>query len=100
MDNALALARESLTEARRSVRALRPEPLETARLPDALAELGDRWSAVHGVTASVSTTGTPRPLHPEIEVTLLRAAQEALSNVARHAAASRVGSPCRTCRTW
>ncbi|WP_247673801.1 sensor histidine kinase [Micromonospora sp. C51] len=91
MDNALALARESLTDARRSVRALRPEPLETARLPDALSELGERWSAVHGVTASVSTTGTPRPLHPEIEVTLLRAAQEALSNVARHAAASRVG---------
>ncbi|WFE46211.1 sensor histidine kinase [Verrucosispora sp. WMMD1129] len=91
MDNALALARESLTEARRSVRALRPEPLETARLPDALSELGERWSAVHGVTASVSTTGTPRPLHPEIEVTLLRAAQEALSNVARHAGASRVG---------
>jgi signal transduction histidine kinase len=91
VDNALALARESLTEARRSVRALRPEPLETARLPDALSELGERWSAVHGVAASVSTTGTPRPLHPEIEVTLLRAAQEALSNVARHAAASRVG---------
>ncbi|GIJ36813.1 histidine kinase [Micromonospora andamanensis] len=91
VDNALALARESLTEARRSVRALRPEPLETARLPDALSELGERWSALHGVTANVNTTGTPRPLHPEIEVTLLRAAQEALSNVARHAAASRVG---------
>ncbi|MFF5215293.1 sensor histidine kinase [Micromonospora sp. NPDC000442] len=91
VDNALALARESLTEARRSVRALRPEPLETARLPDALSELGERWSTRHGVAASVSTTGTPRPLHPEIEVTLLRAAQEALSNVARHAAASRVG---------
>ena len=39
VDNALALARESLTEARRSVQALRPEPLETARLPDALVEL-------------------------------------------------------------
>ncbi|WBB92930.1 sensor histidine kinase [Verrucosispora sp. WMMC514] len=91
IDNALALARDSLTEARRSVRALRPEPLETARLPDALSELGERWSALHGVAADVNTTGTPRPLHPEIEVTLLRAAQEALSNVARHAAASRVG---------
>ncbi|QKW16483.1 sensor histidine kinase [Verrucosispora sp. NA02020] len=91
VDNALDLARESLTEARRSVRAVRPEPLETARLPDVLAELGGRWSARHGVAASVSTTGTPRPLHPEIEVTLLRAAQEALANVARHAAASRVG---------
>ncbi|GIJ75723.1 Signal transduction histidine kinase [Micromonospora phaseoli] len=91
VDNALALARESLTEARRSVRAVRPEPLETARLSDALTELGGRWSALHGVPASVSTTGSPRPLHPEVEVTLLRAAQEALANVARHAAASRVG---------
>ncbi|MEU5913554.1 sensor histidine kinase [Micromonospora sp. NPDC047527] len=91
VDNALALARESLTEARRSVRAVRPESLETARLPDVLAELGGRWSALHGVRAEVATTGTPRPLHPEIEVTLLRAAQEALANVARHASASRVG---------
>ncbi|MCO1596566.1 sensor histidine kinase [Micromonospora sp. RHAY321] len=91
VDNAIALARESLTEARRSVRAVRPEPLETARLPDALAELGGRWSALNGVRAEVATTGTPRPLHPEVEVTLLRAAQEALANVARHAAASRVG---------
>lgn len=91
VDNALALARESLTEARRSVRAVRPETLETARLPDALVQLGGRWSALNGVRAEVATTGTPRPLHPEIEVTLLRAAQEALANVARHAAASRVG---------
>ncbi|MEU5937774.1 sensor histidine kinase [Micromonospora sp. NPDC047548] len=91
VDNALALARESLSEARRSVRAVRPEPLETARLPDALAELTARWSTINGVRGEASTTGDPRPLHPEIEVTLLRAAQEALANVARHAGASRVG---------
>ncbi|MET7748216.1 sensor histidine kinase [Micromonospora sp. NPDC005367] len=91
VDNALALARESLTEARRSVRAVRPRQLETARLPDALAELGGRWSSLHGVRAEIATTGTPRSLHPEIEVTLLRAAQEALANVARHASATRVG---------
>ncbi|MEV4810680.1 sensor histidine kinase [Micromonospora avicenniae] len=91
VDNALGLARESLTEARRSVRAVRPRQLETARLPDALAELGGRWSSLHGVRAEIATTGTPRSLHPEIEVTLLRAAQEALANVARHAAATRVG---------
>ncbi|MFJ8580449.1 sensor histidine kinase [Micromonospora sp. NPDC093277] len=91
VDNALALARGSLTEARRSVRALRPEPLETARLPDALAELTEGWSTINGVRGEMSTTGDPRPLHPEIEVTLLRAAQEALANVARHAGASRVG---------
>ncbi|MFF0172041.1 sensor histidine kinase [Micromonospora profundi] len=91
VDNALALARESLTEARRSVRAVRPESLETARLPDALVELGERWSALHGVRAEVSVTGQAHALHPEVEVTLLRTAQESLANVARHAGASRVG---------
>jgi len=39
----------------------------------------------------VNTTGTTRPIGPEAEVALLRAAQEALANVAKHAEASRVG---------
>jgi signal transduction histidine kinase len=85
------LARESLSEARRSVHALQPEPLEMARLPDALAEVADRWSARSGVAVQVTTTGRAQPMRPEIEVALLRTAQEALANVARHARASRVG---------
>jgi signal transduction histidine kinase len=91
LDTAMGLARESLAEARRSVQAVRPEALERARLPEALAEIVERWSAVSGVAAEITTTGTARPLHPEIEVTLLRTAQEALVNAAKHAAASRVG---------
>ncbi|MGN9810664.1 sensor histidine kinase [Micromonospora sp. BQ11] len=91
VDTAVALARESLTEARRSVRAVRPEALESARLPDALAELTRRWATINELRADVSVTGEPHPLHPEVEVTLLRAAQESLANVARHAGASRVG---------
>lgn len=91
LDAATKLARESLVEARRSVHALRPEPLETARLGDALADTARRWSALHGVPVAVTTTGTARPVPPESEVALLRTAQEALANVARHAAAGRVG---------
>ncbi|MEV6374653.1 sensor histidine kinase [Micromonospora musae] len=91
VDNAVGLARESLSEARRSVQAVRPEALESARLPDALSELTRRWSAINETRAEVSVTGDAHPLHPEVEVTLLRAAQEALANVARHAKATRVG---------
>jgi signal transduction histidine kinase len=91
LDRARALTRDSLAEARRSVHAMRPEPLEAARLPEALAGEARRWSELHGVRADVTTTGDARALRPEIEVTLLRAAQEALANVAKHAGAGRVG---------
>ncbi|HXT92351.1 MAG TPA: sensor histidine kinase [Trebonia sp.] len=88
---ATQLARESLTEARRSVDALRPEPLEGCRLSEALSDVAERWSALNGIPVQVTTTGTARPVDPEAEFALLRAAQEALANVARHAHASRVG---------
>src|SRR5258708_10451200 len=88
---AARLARKGLAEARRSVHALRPELLETGRLSEALAAIAERWSGLHGIQAQVTTTGTVRPVQPEAEFPLLRAAQEALANVARHPPCTRVG---------
>jgi len=91
LEHALRLARESLSEARRSVHALRPGPLVGARLPEALQETARQWSAAHGVKAELVVTGEPVDLQPEVETALLRTAQEALANVAKHAGASRAG---------
>jgi len=86
LDQARRTARDSLAEARRLVWALRPELLTKATLPEALARLAERWGEEHGATTGLTVTGTMRPLRPEAEVTLLRAAQEALANAAKHAA--------------
>jgi signal transduction histidine kinase len=91
LEAAKRIARDSLAEARRSVQALRPGQLDGTRLPEALAQVADGWTALNGVPAAVSTTGEPRALPVEVETTLLRTAQEALSNIAKHAGASRVG---------
>lgn len=88
---ALDLARESLGEARRSVHGLGPAALEHDELPCALRKTVDEWAKAHGVRAEFTVTGDVEPLHEEVAATLLRIAQEALTNTARHAAASRVG---------
>ncbi|NJP96063.1 sensor histidine kinase [Nonomuraea sp. FMUSA5-5] len=89
--NAMTLARESLTEARRSVHAVEPAMLAEARLPDAIGDVARRWAEVNHVEVVLTTTGDARPMHTDVEVALLRTAQEALANVAKHARAGRVG---------
>lgn len=83
-------ARTSLAEARRLVLALRPPQLVGTSLVDALSRLANRWSKENGVKTAFTVTGSPEALHPEIEVTLLRALQEALTNVLKHAHAGEV----------
>ena len=89
LDLARRAAREGLGEVRRSVSALRPDLLEGHTLAEALERLATRWSAATGVLATVRTSGEVVPLHPDTETALLRTAQEALANTARHARATR-----------
>ena len=91
LDNAQRLARDSLAEARRSVEAWMPAALESGTLPDALAVVARDWSELSGIPVDVRITGEVTNLHPEIEVALLRIAQEALANAAKHAGATRAG---------
>ncbi|NYE35202.1 signal transduction histidine kinase [Nocardioides cavernae] len=90
-ERALALARHALAEARRSMLDLSPSDLDGANLPDAVRGVVTAWSTEHGVRAEAVVVGDPVPLHPEVEATVLRIAQESLTNVAKHAAAGRVG---------
>ena len=90
LDQARNIARESLAEARRLMWALRPESLERSSLSEALERLAERWSEESGANASTTVNGTPHPLPPEIETTLLRTAQEALNNCRKYAQARQV----------
>jgi len=83
-------ARANLAEARRLVMALQPEQLETSTLPDALNREAARWEQSTGINTEFSVTGDPIALHPEIEVTLLRAMQEGLTNIRKYAQAGEV----------
>jgi signal transduction histidine kinase len=84
------VARENLEEARRMMAALRPELLDGRALEEAVRRAADDFSRRTGVPASLAVTGDGAALHPEVEVTLLRATQEALANVAAHAGAAAV----------
>lgn len=91
IDRAMRMARDGLAEARRSVHAMTPGELVASQLPDAVDSVADEWRQGRDVRLCVSTTGDVRPLHADVELTLLRVLQEALTNIAAHAAATRVG---------
>jgi signal transduction histidine kinase len=87
IDRALSLARTGLVEARNAVGTLRDDELPG---PDRLPSLVEEFERTSGVDARYEHTGTPGVLEPEARVALFRAAQEALTNVAKHSSANQV----------
>lgn len=91
-----AVARDNLAEARALVAAFSPVGLAGGDLADALGRLADRFTAESRVAVTLAVDPEAcRELDREQEVVLLRAAQEALTNVRRHAAATSVGLSLR-----
>ena len=82
--------RQALEEVRRIARELRPEMLEHLGLVSALTELSRKFADQSGIHVSRRFADDLPPLAGEAEIAVYRVAQESLTNVARHAEASRI----------
>ncbi|MGD9988800.1 sensor histidine kinase [Pseudonocardia sp.] len=87
VDRAHHLCRSGLEEARRAIGTLRDDDLPG---PERLGALVDGFVRDHGIPCSLTVTGVPRELGTQQRLAVYRVAQEALTNVVRHARAQRV----------
>ena len=94
LDQARALVRASLAEARTSIWDLRSgaagAPDQPEDLPSRLSRSCTRIAGGSSAKVYLQVKGTYRPVSPRIEEELLRIGQEAVANAVRHAAASRI----------
>jgi signal transduction histidine kinase len=87
IERASDLARSSLGEARRSVRALRPRSLRDGKLFVALDGLLKRMTEGTELNAEFQADGDERFIPSDYEEDLLRITQEALTNAVKHSGA-------------
>jgi signal transduction histidine kinase len=87
VDRAHHLARTGLEEARRAIGTLRDDDLPG---PDRLAELAEQFTRDQAVPCDFAVSGQPHPLGSQARLALYRVAQEALTNVTKHASPMRV----------
>jgi signal transduction histidine kinase len=82
VDRAHRLAKSGLDEARQVIGMLRDDELPG---PDRLSELAGEFTADTGIPCRFTQAGERRALSPAVRLALYRVAQEALTNVRRHA---------------
>jgi signal transduction histidine kinase len=82
-------ARDAYTDVRESIVGLRALPEEGRTMGDALIEFIERWKEQSGVVAAVNIDPALK-LRAAVELQLIRIVQESLTNVRKHAKASRV----------
>ena len=87
IDRAHHLAATGLDEARRAIAAERGDELPG---PERIGALADAFAEQSGLPVALQVHGEPRELAPEARLAVYRTAQEALTNVRRHAVPDRV----------
>jgi ligand-binding sensor domain-containing protein/signal transduction histidine kinase len=90
LDQARALVRASLAEARTSIWDLRSETAGAEDLPARLRQSCNRIASGSPSKVYLQVKGTYRPVTPKTEEELLRIGQEAVANAVRHAGATRI----------
>jgi signal transduction histidine kinase len=85
------LARQGLTEARRSVWNLLPQALEENPLHIVLSDEVERFNAVENQQGTFNIIGARRQVPGVIQAALLRICQESLTNIRKYAEATQVG---------
>jgi signal transduction histidine kinase len=89
LGKAQASTKEGLAAVRQSVASLRESPVANRTLSEALDDLLDETRAA-GIVVEFTVVGASRKIDAKTKLTLYRVAQEGLTNVRKHARASRV----------
>ena len=97
VERAQGMARSGLEETRRALATLRGEVPPVAEVLDSLAE---EFHATTGEVCAIEVSGGPRDLSPEAGLAVIRTAQEALTNVRKHAPGATAKVALRYLKDW
>lgn len=87
LDNSLSAAHSGLEETRRALKALRASPLDDLGLALALTTMVKDVAALANLALDLPEIILMPPLSPDVEQCVYRVAQEAVTNVVKHASA-------------